>query len=97
MVRASKGFRAGTRRKLSRGFREKFTVTPYMREFKLKDKVVIKIEPSSHRGMPYPKFKGMVGEVAGTRGGSFLVRVRVGGKVKEVIARPEHLKPTRGG
>ncbi len=91
MVRASKGFRRSTRRKLKKGRREKFKVTPYLREFKPGDRVVIKIDPSSHKGMPFPKFKGKVGEVRERRGEAYIVKIRVGGKTKEIISRPEHL------
>ncbi|MEM5871800.1 MAG: 50S ribosomal protein L21e [Candidatus Aenigmatarchaeota archaeon] len=93
MVRATKGFRRSTRQRLKKKVREKFKVTPYLQEFKPSEKVVIKIDPSSHKGMPYPKFKGMIGKVKGKRGEAYLVEIRVGNKLKTIIARPEHLKP----
>jgi len=91
MVKGSKGFRRSTRRKLKKNVKHKFKVTPYLREFKPKDKVVIKIDPSSHKGMPFPKFKGKVGEVKERRGESYMVQIRVGGKTKDILSRPEHL------
>jgi len=89
MVKASKGFRRSTRRKLK--VRQKFKVTSYLTEFKPKDRVVIKIDPSSHKGMPFPKFKGKVGEVKERRGNAYVIKIKIGKKIKEVISRPEHL------
>jgi large subunit ribosomal protein L21e len=91
MVRSSLGFRRSTRRKLKKSLRHKFKVTPYLREFKANDKVVIKIDPSSHKGMPFPKFKGATGVITERRGDAYLVEIRVGKSSKQVISRPEHL------
>ncbi len=91
MVRATLGFRRSTRRKLRKKHGVKFTVTPYLMEFKPKDKVVIKLDPSSQKGMPFPKFKGKVGEIKARRGDAYIVTIRIGNSVKEVISRPEHL------
>jgi len=95
MVRGSKGFRRSSRRKLKKETRHKLKVTPYLREFKEKEKVIIHIDPSSHKGMPFPKFKGKVGEVKERRGNAYVVEVRTGEKIKEIIARPEHLVPKK--
>lgn len=91
-MKSSKGPRSSTRRKLSKKFGEKFTVTPYLQDFKPKDRVVIKIDPSSQKGMPHHRFKGLIGEVREKRGDAFVLDVMVGNKVKTVISRPEHLK-----
>jgi large subunit ribosomal protein L21e len=93
MVRASRGLRSGTRRKLSRAFRSKFTVTPYLREFKEDDRVTINPNPSSHKGMPHIRFKGAAGIVLGKRGNAYMVEVKIGNKKKTITARPEHLVP----
>ena len=91
MVRATKGLRRSTRRKLRKSAKHKFKVTPYLREFKANDKVVIKIDPSSHKGMPFPKFKGMAGMVKAKRGNAYIVEIRIGNITKKIISRPEHL------
>ena len=67
-----------------------------MRKFKVNDKVVIDIDPSSHRGMPFPKFQGRVGTIREKRGSSYMVEIRDGRKSKYVIAAPEHLRIKRG-
>jgi large subunit ribosomal protein L21e len=91
MVRATKGFRRSTRRKLKKSHRHKFKVTPYLKEFKVNDKVTIKLDPSSHKGMPFPKFKGKTGVVVEKRGNAYIVQIRIGNMLKKVISRPEHL------
>ena len=63
-----------------------------MQDFKPKDRVIIKIEPFSQKGMPHHRFKGLVGEVKEKRGDAFVLDVRVGNKLKQIISRPEHLK-----
>ncbi|MBU0898675.1 MAG: 50S ribosomal protein L21e [Nanoarchaeota archaeon] len=92
MSRASRGFRTGTRSKLKQKKRAKFKSETYLKEFKIDDSVVIKIEPSSHKGMPFPKFNGKIGTVIDKRGKSYIVKIGVGNSKKDIIARPEHLK-----
>ncbi len=89
----SKGFRSGTRRKLKKNIREKFKPENYIRKFSLKDRVVIDPDPASQKGMPFPRFKGKVGEIVGKRGDAYIIKIKDGDKVKQVIARPEHIKP----
>ena len=93
MAKASRGLRAGTRRKLKKEFGSKFTVTNYLRSFKVDERVTISQNPSSHKGMPYIRFKGAAGVVKGRRGGAYIVEIKSGNKKKTVIARPEHLAP----
>ncbi len=93
MVKASSGLRTGTRRKLKKGYRDKFTVTPFLREFREDQKVTVKPNPSSHKGMPHIRFKGASGVIRGKRGDAYLVEVKIGNKVKTITARPEHLNP----
>jgi large subunit ribosomal protein L21e len=49
-------------------------------------------EPSSQKGMPFPRYKGIVGKIIGKRGKSYLVEIVVGKKRKTIISRAEHLK-----
>ncbi len=92
-MKGSRGPRASTRRKLSKRFGEKFTITPYLQDFKPKDRVIIKIEPASQKGMPHHRFKGLVGVVKERRGDGFVLDVKIGNATKTVISRPEHLMP----
>ena len=93
MVRATKGFRRSTRRKLKKSLRHKFKPEDYLKEFNIGEKVVLVPNPSSHKGMPFPKFKGKVGDVTGKRGAAYIVKIMVGNAERQIIARPEHLKP----
>ena len=84
--------RRKTRKKLKRSLRRE-GITRFIQKFEEGEKVVIYPEPSSHRGMPHPRFKGRVGIIKGMRGKSFIVEVKDGKKRKILVCRPEHLKP----
>lgn len=90
MTKPSKGMRHGTRRKLKKGFRERFKPERFIQEFKPEDKVIIKQNASSHK-MPHPIFKGRIGRVREKRGRAYIVEIRTGNKAKELMVKPEHL------
>lgn len=94
MAVRSRGFRSKTRRKLRKSPRERGNppVTHSLRTYGEGARVAIVINPAIHKGMPHPRFQGLTGLVTDRRGNSYLVRVRVGGKYKTIIARPEHLR-----
>lgn len=84
----------GPRRRTREKFRRttKLTVNQYLKEFKMGDRVAIKIESASQSGMPFRRFYGLTGVVIGKRGRSYIVQIKDGGKTKKVISKPEHLK-----
>lgn len=91
MVKKSKGFRSNTREKL----KQKLTrpaITKFLQDFSIGQNVVITLEPSSHKGMPFPRFKGKMGKVVGKRGKSYIVEIKDINESKKIISRPEHLK-----
>lgn len=90
MVDKSHGPRRRTRAKF-RGAK-KFTVNRFLKTFEIGQKVALVVDSSSQKGMPFRRFHGLIGEVIEKRGSAFLVKIKDGGKVKTVIARPEHLK-----
>ena len=92
MAYKAKGPRSRTRRKLKKDVRGLPPVNAFLRKFEKGDKVVIKIEPSVHSGMPFPRFHGRVGVVEGKRGRAYLIRVKDGGKEKVLISHPVHLR-----
>jgi large subunit ribosomal protein L21e len=92
MVLTSWGFRRKTRRKLARGMRDKFTSEMFLKEFKPGDKVVIRQDSISQKGMPYPRYLGKTGTVVGKRGSAYVVKVRTGSNTNELQVRPEHIK-----
>ncbi len=94
-MKHSRGPRSRTRKLLSKGPKERGLppISAILYQYKIGEKVVIKIDPSIHKGMPFKRFHGKVGEIIEKRGRSYVVLVRDGGKMKKVIARPEHLRP----
>jgi len=76
--------------------RGKLGLSRLLRQYEPGSKVVIKIEPSVHGGMPHRRYHGRVGEVVGRRGKAYIVSVRVGRSNKTLIVRPEHLMPHTG-
>jgi large subunit ribosomal protein L21e len=92
MVQKSKGRRKRTRNLLRGKARERLPITRYIQEFKVGSKVVIKPNPSSHKGMPFKRFFGRSGTVIDKRGKSYIIKIKDGKKEKNIISRPEHLK-----
>lgn len=89
---SSKGFRVKTRRALKRGNVPHNPLSPYLQGIEVGSKVVIDPNPSFHKGMPHRRYFGLVGDVVGIRGRAFVIRVRKGRKLVELVVRPEHLK-----
>lgn len=92
MVRKSRGFRSGTRKKLRQKPKERPAITKFLQDFDSGDKVLISPEPASQRGMPFPRYKGAVGIVVGKRGHGYIVEVADGKMKKTIISKPEHLR-----
>ena len=99
MGRKAKGYRRKTRSLLRRKPRErgKTGLSTILHEYKPGEKVVIKINSSIHKGMPHRRYHGRVGVITDKRGRAYVVRVTQGDATKEIITRPEHLKPMPGG
>ncbi len=98
MGRKSKGYRAKTRSLLKKKPRErgKTGLSKILHEYKPGEKVVIKLDPSVHKGMPHRRYQGNTGVIANKRGRAYVVNVTQGNAIKEIIVRPEHLKPISG-
>jgi large subunit ribosomal protein L21e len=93
--RKAKGYRRKTRYLLKRKPRErgKTGLSKVLREYEPEEKVVIKLDPSVHKGMPHRRFHGKIGVIANKRGGSYVINVTQGKAIKEIIVRPEHITP----
>ena len=74
----------------------KTKIRKLLQNYQAGDKIVVKIDPSVHRGMPYRRYHGKVGVIAGKRGRAYMVNVTQGNATKEIIVRPEHLEPCAG-
>ncbi|MBI4009582.1 MAG: 50S ribosomal protein L21e [Candidatus Aenigmarchaeota archaeon] len=92
MTNKSRGFRQSTRKKLRQKPSFRPPITKFLREFNEGQNVVIELEPSSQKGMPFPRFKGKIGKVIGKNGRSYIVELFDGRKMKKITSRPEHLK-----
>ena len=93
MGRKAKGFRRKTRALLRKKPRErgKIGLSKLLHNYAPGEKVVIKIEPSVHGGMPHRRYHGKIGIIVNKRGRSYVVSVTQGRAVKDIIVRPEHL------
>ncbi|HDN05829.1 50S ribosomal protein L21e [Candidatus Bathyarchaeota archaeon] len=94
-MKKSKGYRTRTRRLLKKKPREKgkLRMSKLLHQYQPGNHVVVKIDPSVHKGMPHKRYHGKVGTIIDKRGRSYIVSVRQGDAVKEIIVRPEHLEP----
>ena len=94
MVKASKGFRVKTRHTLRVRSRNKGLpqVTSSLREFRVGEKVVVKLDGRLQRGMCHPRYQGRTGTVTGKQGRAYLLEIVVGRKTKTLLLSPEHLK-----
>ena len=99
MGRRAKGFRHKSRTILQRKPRErgKTGLSKILQDYSEGEKVVVKINPSVHGGMPHRRYFGRVGVIVERRGRSYVVNVPVGDAVKELVIRPEHLQPYTAG
>ena len=97
-MKKSRGYRARTRKLLRKKPRErgKMGLSKLLQEYQPGNRVVVKINPSIHKGMPHRRYHGKVGAIIDKRGRSYVVSVTQGDATKEIIVRPEHLEPYKG-
>ena len=91
----SHGLRRKTRSLLRKRARErgKSSLSRILYEYRPGDKVVIDIDPSIHKGMPHRRYQGKVGVILAKKGRAYRVSVTQERATKEIIVRPEHMKP----
>ncbi|HKZ99364.1 MAG TPA: 50S ribosomal protein L21e [Thermoplasmata archaeon] len=94
MVKASKGIMEGTRQKFRRRARDRglSPITRSFVEYEVGQKVVIVIDSSVQKGWPHHRFHGLTGTIVASRGRAYVVDVRFGGKIKQAVVLPEHLR-----
>lgn len=94
MVKASKGYRRRTRYMMQKRARDRglSPITRAFQSFDVGEKANVNIDPSIHKGQPHVRFHGRTGTVVGMQGNAYLIDVMDGGKKKQIIVRPEHLK-----
>jgi large subunit ribosomal protein L21e len=97
MGRTSSGPRRRTRKKLQKRARERglSPITRSLVEYQEGELANIVIDPSFHKGQPHPRFHGLTGRILCRRGSAYLLEVRTGKALKQVIIRPEHLRKAK--
>jgi large subunit ribosomal protein L21e len=90
---SSNGPLEGSRDKLSNAPRERGTSPPQrsVAEFDVGQSVHLSIDPSVPDGRFHQRFNGHTGEVVGTQGSAYKVRINDRGKEKTLLAGPAHL------
>jgi large subunit ribosomal protein L21e len=98
MVKRSHGYRVGSRKMMTKKVRERGmpSLGKLLRIYEEGERVDILIDPSIHGGQPHRRYHGRVGIIRGRRGRSYEVETTLGKKVKLLIIRPEHLRPSGG-
>jgi len=98
MGRKGKGLRRKTRSLLSQKPRKrgKTGLSKILHSYTVGERVVVKIDPSVHKGMPHRRYQGKVAVITQKKGKSYVVNVTQGEATKEIIVRPEHLAPYTG-
>lgn len=90
----SHGFRRRTRALLRSSTKK--GLSSLLVEYSPNDKVIVKIDPAQVKGMPHRRFNGLVGVVTKVERRAVTVDVKVGDKVKTLIARKEHIVRMEG-
>ena len=90
----SKGPLAGNRNKLTNHPRDRGASPPQraIQEFEPGDRVHLTLDPSVHKGRFSPKFGGRTGEILGSQGDAYKVKIRDGGSEKIIVTIPAHLR-----
>lgn len=88
----------GARRKTRNLFRKntrqkgKISLRRYLQELEPGQKVALAMEPAVQEGAYHHRHYGKIGKIKCRQGACYVVQVRDGGKMKEIIAHPVHLK-----
>ena len=87
-------FRRKTRKKMTKksSMKGEFSLRSYLQEFDAGDRVALRLEPSIHKGMFFPRFHGKIGSIICKNGSCYEVAIKDINKNKTVIVHPVHLK-----
>jgi large subunit ribosomal protein L21e len=98
MVKSSKGFRSRSRGTFTKDVREKGMppITRYMQTFEIGESVLVNLEPSDPHGQPHPRYQGRTCTVVAQVGRAYRIEFVDGGKRKQLIANPVHLRKAGG-
>ena len=93
-MKRSKGKMSGKTRSVGRNSKS-LTVNDIVKEFSVGDKVIIKIRGNYHKGVPFARYSGKVGKILEKRGKSYVIEIKDGRKIKELIASPVHIEKSK--
>lgn len=71
----------------------KVSLSRYFAQYNEGDKVQLVAEPAVMKGMYNTRFYGRAGTVSKKTGTCYLVEITDGGKKKQILSHPVHLKP----
>ena len=94
-MRHSKGYRNRSRKLLKKSPRERGRpgLSRLLYEYREGELVCIDICPNYIETAPHRRYQGKVGVITGKRGRAYIVKIKVGNKVKTIITTKDHLKP----
>ena len=87
------GFRRKSRYKMgvSVSDKGKLHLKRFLQTFEEGEKVLLKAYPSYQKGLFCLRFHGKVGDIVGTQGECYQVKIKDGGKQKICVVHPVHL------
>ncbi len=93
-MKSSKGMNKRTRGILHRPARERglSPITRGFKKYEMGELASIILDPSIRKGRPHTCFHGKTGRVVGNQGRAYLMDVKIGNKVKQVVVLPEHMR-----
>lgn len=94
MVQRTGGMRRKSRHRFSKHVKRKgkISVTRFLQQLSAGDHVALVGEPAYHGGLYKARFHGKTGEVAGSQGNCYRVKIYDGNKQKILIVHPVHLR-----
>ncbi|MCX6695026.1 MAG: 50S ribosomal protein L21e, partial [Candidatus Altiarchaeota archaeon] len=70
--------------------RGKVKIKKRLQTFSENDTVALSIDPS-YQSIPFSRFMGYTGKIVGQQGRAYYIEFKTGGKIKKVLANPEHI------
>ncbi len=89
MVKRPRGYLSRATRKLKA--KRKLTPADFIKEFEVGQRVLIKPQPYYKSAIPHRRYRGKAGKIIERRGSCYVVEIKDGGKIKQVVAHPVHL------
>ena len=91
MGKKSRGFLHRTTRSLRKRKRSKLTINKLLKEFKMGDKVLIKVE-RGFPNIPHRRYWGKIGEIIDKQGEYYKVKIKSKENEKYLLVHPVHLQ-----